>query len=72
MKDEEDPRTKRVDICGAIMRTEKIEWICIKQAHAKIYQRRSRNRGEVIFSDNPNADRHYFVNRYPYTERFSV
>lgn len=67
----EDPRAQREGICGVTtMGATGIEWICIKPAHAKIYTRRSGDRthkkGEVIFSDSPQADQHYFVNRYPY------
>lgn len=54
------------DICGVALQTENIEWVCIKKPHAKIY--RGRN-GRVIFNTNPSADKHYFINRYPYGQK---
>lgn len=58
-----DPRTERHDICGVtFIGATGIEWICIKEVHAKIYTSR---KGKVVYDTNPNADRHYFVNRWP-------
>lgn len=39
------------------------EWICVKKVHAKVYKRR--RRGGIIWDQNPVADQHYFVVRYP-------
>lgn len=57
-------------ICGVTVHGESaIEWICVKKPHAKIYTRKTTTRrnsaGDLIFSNNPTADRHYFVNRWP-------
>lgn len=57
------PWLDRADICG-VTRTGPtgIEWICVKKVHAKIYQGRN---GKMVYDNNPGADRHFYVNRYP-------
>lgn len=65
----EDPRVTG-DICGVTqIGASGIEWICIKATHGKIYIRKTpshrHHRGEMIFSNNPQVDAHYFVNRWP-------
>ncbi len=65
-EEQQDPRVKP-GICGVTTTGALgIEWICVKEPHAKIYTRRSGlRRGAPIFSDNPQGDYHYFVNRWP-------
>lgn len=60
-----DPRTDRPGLCG-ITRTGAtgIEWICIRPVHAKW---EDRHRPAYDSRGNPaQAERHYFVRRYPY------
>lgn len=64
MDDKEDPRVQK-GICGVTKNSGRFEWICIKRPHARVYSRRS---GSLVFENNPNVDRHYFVNRYPNRE----
>lgn len=59
---EEDPRALEPGICGVKQNTGTIEWICVKPVHAKIYQSR---KGKMVYDNNPGADKHYFVNRFP-------
>lgn len=60
----EDPRAKKEGICGVtIIGGSGIEWICIRPVHAKIYYRH-KNR-KPIYSENPTADQHYMVPRWP-------
>lgn len=49
--------------CGVTRRIGNTDWICVLPPHATIYQRRTRP--GVAYGNNPRADRHYFVNRYP-------
>lgn len=70
---EEDTRVQN-HICGVTkIGSTGIEWICIKTPHAEIYERHSSSsthpRGGLIFSNNPKADAHYFVNRWPNREK---
>jgi hypothetical protein len=60
--EDEHPSAKQHGICGVVIQSGEIEWICVKSVHAAIYQGRS---GKLIFSNNPSSDRHFFVNRYP-------
>ncbi len=69
---EEDPRLEG-DICGIThVGPQGIEWICARKPHGKIYTRnKSSNRhrkGDFIFSNNPQVDAHYFINRWPNRE----
>lgn len=65
---EHDPRTAP-GICGVTRVIGGTEWICIKPVHAKTYERHARGRrGQVVEDQNPNADRHHFVNRHPWRE----
>lgn len=59
----EDPRAQRPETCRVTTVTGSgREWICIKPVHAKMYRRKD---GRMMEDLNPNADRHYFVPRYP-------
>lgn len=63
MEDVPDPRTEQEGICGVtVFSPSGREWVCILKVHAKIYQRRN---GALSFDNNPRADRHWFVNRWP-------
>lgn len=67
--DTEDPRTRRPGICGVTRTTGNVEWVCIAATHAKTYVRHGLDRrGQVIYDQNPSADRHYFVPRYPWRQ----
>jgi hypothetical protein len=60
---EEDPRVGAHDVCGVTtVGGTGIVWICIKKVHANLYQSR---KGKAIYDQNPTADKHYFVVRYP-------
>ena len=64
--DDQDPRTEGL-ICGVTKQTQRHEWICIKPPHADVYTRKTKNqrRGDLVFSNNPKADKHHFINRWP-------
>lgn len=67
---EEDDRVKREGICGVTrIGPSGIEWICVKQVHGKVYERKTSGRtykkGDPIFSESMSNFQHYFVNRWP-------
>lgn len=66
----EDPRAKKSGICGVTtVGGSGIEWICVNPVHGETYMRKSSDRhhrkGELIFSNNPKADQHFMVRRWP-------
>lgn len=70
---EEHPDVTR-DICGVIhVGGLGIEWICVREVHAKVYIRRKttkrNHKGDLIYSNNPVADKHYMVARWPNRKR---
>lgn len=66
----EEARAEQPDICG-LTRTGPtgIEWICIAAVHDVAYVRKSGDRthrkGDLIFSNNPKSEQHYWVRRWP-------
>jgi hypothetical protein len=59
-----DPRIKETGICGiTCIGGSGIEWVCIRQVHAKVYNRHKN--GAPIYDNNRRADQHYFVPRWP-------
>jgi hypothetical protein len=66
---EHDPRIKE-GICGVTeIGATGIERICIAAPHAKVYIRKTSGKGytkgDLIFSESPKTDQHYFVTRWP-------
>lgn len=61
-----DPRAEREGICGVTKQTGGTEWICVRPVHDAGTDGNNRYAfqagGAVYF---PQADRHYFVNRWP-------
>ncbi len=65
--DEEHPDLKKPGLCRVTVNNGNgIEWMCRLPVHAKIYRRRN---GQVVYDNNPKADQHFFVNRYPYRNK---
>lgn len=68
-----DERAKKEGICGVTHTVWVIEWICIRQVHGAVYERRSSDRhhprGGTIFSTTPNSEMHYFVPKWPNREK---
>jgi hypothetical protein len=60
-----DPRAKGTGICGVTrIGGTGIEWVCIRQVHAKVYNRHKN--GAPIYNDNPKTEQHYFVPKWPH------
>jgi hypothetical protein len=69
----EDHRARKDGICGVTFTdVSGREWICVKQVHAKVYQRHNPRPGEnpMKFSEY-GADNHYMVVRWPNREKAS-
>lgn len=67
----EDKRLERPNLCRVTTMVGQTEFICIREEHAKIYQRKTQRTRDAFggfLSSNPQADQHYFVRRYPMGE----
>lgn len=66
---QEDQRLGKEELCRVTKMVGEKEFICIREAHAPIYERKTHRTRDVFggfISNNRQVDQHYFVRRYPF------
>lgn len=69
IESQEDQRLNKKDLCGVTTIVGGKEFICIREAHAPIYERKTLRTRDVFggfISNNRQIDQHYFVRRYSF------